>query len=91
MTWGARVGVNYPFLGTRPDIGACEGVGTCAAVTPPLVIPPSDPAPAVALELTHTCATASNALTVRVQGDPRLPGARGQLRGRDARPESLRQ
>ena len=75
LTWGAGVGVNYPFLGTRPDIGACEGVGTCAAVPvpdepvePPPPPPPDPPAPAVALELTHTCGTASNALTARVMG-----------------------
>ena len=75
LTWGAGVGVNYPFRGTRPDIGACEGVGLCTAVPvpdEPIIEEPEEPelppAPAVALELTHTCATASNALGARVMG-----------------------
>ena len=66
-TWAANAAVSYPYVGIAPAIGACEGA-TCTLVTPPPAPPVGSPAPAVALELTHTCATASNALNARVMG-----------------------
>lgn len=49
LTWLHGQGVSYPYLSTGPDLGACEGVGTCSIITaptdpdPPIEPPDEDP------------------------------------------------